>query len=239
MLEEQNSKKDLLKQQVAKMAVSFVKPGMLLGMGSGTTVACFIKELARDNNLKKSIKVVSTSLDTSVLLAEHDIEETSLHTVNEELDLTVDGADEVSNDLDLIKGGGAALLREKVLAYFSREFLVIVDSSKVVETLGKFPVPVEVVPFALQVVKARITTVFEDLVQAKVRTCKGKLGPLLTDNGNAIIDCLFGKIEDPTSLEKKLNSIPGVVENGLFTRRPEKVLVGTPSGVKTLKLPSN
>ncbi|MFW9992641.1 MAG: ribose-5-phosphate isomerase RpiA [Candidatus Odinarchaeota archaeon] len=227
---------DSLKQQVAKTAVSLVGQKMLLGVGSGSTVAYFIKELAKVDDLRESVKAVSTSLDTSVLLAEHDIMEISLHSVQSQLDLTVDGADEVSNDFYLIKGGGAALLREKVLAYFSKKFVVIADSSKLVELLGKFPVPVEVVPFALQPVSREIKTVFGEDVQTRVRTCKGKLGPLLTDNGNAIIDCFFEEIRDPAALEEKLNRIPGVLENGIFSRRPDVVLVGTPEGTKIQKL---
>jgi len=227
-----NQKK--MKQQVAKAAVHHVKPGMKIGIGSGSTVAFFIEYLAQNDDLKGSISAISTSLDTSLMLAENGIKEINLHSLKGKLDLTVDGADEVSEDLFLIKGGGAALLREKIVAHASKTFIVIVDKSKLVKRLGKFPVPVEVVLFGLNQVINSIKELDMECRNISVRKCKGKLGPLLTDNGNAILDCSFNSIENPLELNKELNSIPGVVEHGIFTRKPDKVLVAYPEGLKEL-----
>ena len=148
-----------------------------------------------------------------------------------DIDLSVDGADEVDADFNLIKGGGAAHTKEKIVDYAAKEFIVIVDESKCVESLGDFPVPVEVLPDASRMV---IQTLEDMGAVCEIRMAQRKDGPVITDNGNFVIDAKFDEIESPSHLEIDLNSIPGVVENGIFSQMVDKVIVGTPEGTKEL-----
>ena len=148
-----------------------------------------------------------------------------------DIDLSVDGADEVDLQFNLIKGGGAAHTKEKIVDYAAKEFIVIVDESKCVDTLGSFPVPVEVLPDASRVVIQAL----EDMgAECEIRMAQRKDGPVITDNGNFVIDAKFEEIESPACLEIDLNSIPGVVENGIFSDMVDKVIVGTEDGTKEL-----
>ncbi|MDO9044655.1 MAG: ribose-5-phosphate isomerase RpiA, partial [Methanobacteriaceae archaeon] len=148
-----------------------------------------------------------------------------------DIDLAVDGADEVDPALNLIKGGGAAHTLEKIIDYSADRFIVIVDDSKMVETLGKFPVPLEVIPTAARVV----SQILEDMgVATSIRMAERKDGPVITDHGNFVIDAEFGILNEPEELEIELNSIPGVVENGIFSGVVDQVFVGTPDGIKKI-----
>jgi ribose 5-phosphate isomerase A len=218
---------DEAKLAVAKRATEFVRDGMVVGLGTGSTATMFIRELAAK---KLKIRCVASS-DAS-----HDLAKSlgmDVQTLAElpELDVYIDGADEVCvNDgsLDLIKGGGGALLREKIVASAAREFVVVVDSTKLVEVLGKFPLPVEVVKMALPLVEPRL----KDLgLNPKLRQKKDGSGVLLTDEGNYILDCAAGRIEEPESLAAELKSIVGVVEHGLFLGMASLALVAGEDGV--------
>ena len=171
-------------------------------------------------NMAGQEKVITTyTKDVDKVLEENDI------------DLSVDGADEVDGDFNLIKGGGAAHTKEKIVDYAAKEFIVIVDESKVVGELGTFPVPVEVIPDASRVVIQAL----EDMgAECEIRMAQRKDGPVITDNGNFVIDAKFDKIESPAHLEIDLNSIPGVVENGIFSQMVDKVIIGTDDGTKEL-----
>ena len=218
---------DEAKLAVAKRATEFVRDGMVVGLGTGTTATMFIRELAP---LKRKIRCVASS-DAS-----HDLAKSlgmDVQTLAElpELDIYIDGADEVCrNDasLDLIKGGGGALLREKIVASAAREFIVVADASKVVDVLGKFPLPVEVIRMALPLVQPRL----KDLgLNPNLRQKKDGSGPLVTDEGNYILDCSCGAIREPESLAAELKSIVGVVEHGLFLGMASMALVAGEDGV--------
>lgn len=213
--------KTLSKINAAKKALELVKDGMIIGLGSGSTAGYFIRflgEKVRKEGLR--IKVVASSLESERLAEESGIEIVDINDI-EKIDLAVDGADEVDENRFLIKGRGGCLTREKIIDYSAKKFIVIVDESKLVNRLGKKnPVPIEVIPFAWELVKRRLS---ED---SSLRTKDKK--PYVTDNGNYILDVNFRRIEDPVKLELELNAIPGVVENGIFTRKPEKIIVGKP-----------
>lgn len=213
------------KQLAAEHAVQFVKDGMTVGLGTGSTSAFAIEAIGKKVQQGCSLKAVASSLRSEELAQKAGISLIPFSEV-ESIDIYIDGADEVDKDLNLIKGGGAALLREKILAFNSKAFVVIVDNSKLVEHLGRFLLPVEIVPFAMeltlkQVQKTGCTTT--------VRMDNDK--PYITDNGNLLIDCDFKKIEKVEHLHNFLNNIPGVVENGLFLNNIiNKLIVGYASG---------
>lgn len=219
------------KLAAAKAAVELVKDGMLLGLGSGSTVRVFIDLLA-EKVQKENISVTfcSTSLDTSFYAASKGLREVPLG--EDPPDLAVDGADLVLPDRSLIKGGGAAHLREKVVDYFSKEFVVIVDETKVAKTApGVVSVPLEVHPMAARQVARRLRELAE-VRDVRVRASGGgKLGPVVTDNGNIVLDVVLEGVVDWREEEVRLKLIPGVFENGIFAlRRPDKILIGTTSG---------
>ncbi|MEM1659334.1 MAG: ribose-5-phosphate isomerase RpiA [Candidatus Jordarchaeales archaeon] len=218
------------KKAAALAAVRHVRDGMILGVGSGSTVAFFIEVLASAVKKEKlEILCVPTSYQSAILLAEHGIPLTSL-IEHPTLDLTVDGADEIDPNLNLIKGRGGALTLEKIVASSSEEMIVIADSSKLVEKLGvKTPVPVEVIPVAWKTVAAKLAKLG---ARVELRHGSGKVGPTVTDNGNFILDAKFPRIDDPGELEEKINNIPGVVENGLFVEIAKLAYLGRD---KTLK----
>ena len=198
------------KQRSAEAACEYVKDGMIVGLGTGSTAEFAVKKIGELVRNGLSIRGIPTS-DATKILAESegipliDFSETM------SIDLTIDGADEIDANLNMIKGGGAALLREKIVASASREEIIIVSVSKLVQQLGAFPLPVEVIPFGWQVVFNQLESLQGN---PELRLKQGQ--PSVTDQGNFIVDCHFRKIENPEQLEQHLNMIPGVVENGLF-----------------------
>jgi ribose 5-phosphate isomerase A len=206
------------KKVIGEKAIEYVKDGMVVGLGTGSTAYYFTSKLGELVQQGLNIKGVPTSKKTETLANELGIPLVSFNEI-EQIDVAVDGADEVDADLNLIKGGGGALLREKIIAASAKTFIVIADSQKNVDTLGTFPLPVEVVPFGLEMTIKHI----RDLGgKTELRQQQGN--PFLTDNGNYILDTNFQEIKEPKELEKKLNLIPGVVDNGLFVGMAEAVI---------------
>jgi len=198
------------KQRSAEAACEYVKDGMIVGLGTGSTAEFAVKKIGELVRNGLSIRGIPTSNSTKILAESEgipliDFSETMF------IDLTIDGADEIDANLNMIKGGGAALLREKIVASASREEIIIVSVSKLVQQLGAFPLPVEVIPFGWQVVFNQLESLQGN---PELRLKQGQ--PSVTDQGNFIVDCHFRKIENPEQLEQHLNMIPGVVENGLF-----------------------
>jgi ribose 5-phosphate isomerase A len=221
---------DKLKQAVAISAIEYVIDGEIIGVGTGSTANFFIDELGK---IKHRIKgAVASSEATAARLAGHGIPVFDLNEVSE-IAVYIDGADEINAAGHMIKGGGAALTREKIVASVSRQFVCIADGSKLVETLGKFPLPVEVLPMARHAVMRKLAALGG---QPKVRTKAGSDEIFVTDNGGNIIDVAGLSITDPVALETEINQIVGVVAVGLFAARGANVcLLGTADGVKTLK----
>lgn len=224
-----------MKQAAARAALDYVKPQMKIGLGSGSTAGHFIRLLGEKVKDGLDILAVPTSEATRKLALELKIPLTNLEN-HPFLDLTVDGADEFDDKFQLIKGGGGALLVEKIVASSSRHMVVIADESKQVKMLGKFPLPVEVVPFGVKATAWKI--------ERALRICKleGKLAlrmkdgkPFRTDGGHVIIDVALGKIPEPERLSNLLNITPGVVDHGLFIGICGIILVAGKDGVKTLR----
>jgi len=218
-----------LKQKSAQKALSFVKEGMVLGVGSGSTVREFIRLLSSSSLDLQSIVCIPSSIDTEALLIDANLRVGQLNQYPE-IDLTIDGADRVDQQLNLIKGGGGALLREKILAAASKIVIIIVDESKLVDQLaGSFPIPVEVLPIAKRPVEQALKALGG---KPKLRQASDKLGPTITDNGNIILDTDFPSMPEPAILEQQLNNIPGVLENGLFSNQlVSKVIVASTRGI--------
>ena len=213
---------DELKQQVALAAVAYVKEG-IIGVGTGSTANFFIEELAKVKG--KIDGAVASSEATAQRLRAHGIQVFDLNAVDS-LDIYVDGADEITEHLHMLKGGGGALTREKIVAVVAKTFICICDETKYVPVLGKFPLPVEVLPMAKSYVA-------RELVRLGGQP---KLRDFTTDNGNVILDVFGLTISDPVAMEAKINQIVGVVTNGLFAARPANVLLlATADGVKTYK----
>ena len=213
-----------MKKIAAQAALQFVKPDMIVGVGSGSTVNCFIEALG---TLKDQIKgAVAASKNSEELLRQQGIEVFSTNDVSS-LDIYVDGADEINPQKMMIKGGGAALTREKIVAALAKNFICIVDSSKQVDVLGStFPLPIEVIPMARSQVARKLVTLGG--------TPEYREG-VVTDNGNIILDVHNFEILNPVEMEKELNNIAGVVTNGVFALRPaDTVIVGTPDGAKII-----
>ncbi len=222
-----------VKKAVAREALSFVEDDMIVGLGTGSTTAHFIRLLGK-KVMEEELEIygIPTSHQSRLLAIESGIPTVSMDEVDA-IDLAVDGADEVDPELNLIKGRGAALTMEKIIEYRAGTFLVLVDESKLVERLGqKMPVPIEVIPAAWRAIAEELE-VFN--AEAELRMAVKKDGPVITDNGNFILDARFALIEDPLDMEMELNSIPGVVENGIFADIADVVLVGTPEGVRRLE----
>jgi ribose 5-phosphate isomerase A len=215
---------DELKQAVARAAVKEVPAGAIVGVGTGSTVNFFIEELAKIRD--RIAGAASSSEASSQRLGARGIPVLDLNSV-EELPVYVDGADEVNRSLHMIKGGGGALTREKIVAAVARRFVCIADQSKLVEVLGKFPLPVEVIPMARAYVARRLAD-----LGGEPRLREG----FVTDNGNLILDVHGLAIRDPVDLETRINQITGVVTNGIFALRPaDLLLLGAPDGVRTLR----
>jgi ribose 5-phosphate isomerase A len=217
---------DEAKWAVARRAVEFVEEGMAVGLGTGTTATKFIEALGDRVKAGLKIRCVASSDASRDLGLSLGMDVVSLEELPE-LDVYIDGADEVGPELALIKGGGGALLREKIVASAARKFIVVVDSTKVVGTLGRFPLPVEVVKMALPLVRKRL----EDLELNPVLR-KHKDGSVyLTDEGNYLLDCACGEIEDPELTAAEIRGIVGVVEHGLFLGMASVALVAGDDGV--------
>ena len=214
------------KKNTGVYAADFVKQGMTVGIGSGTTVYWFIQELGRRVKQGLKITAVPTSLQTAELAEEAGIGLSDLNEVNV-LPLTIDGADEIDEFGNLIKGGGGALLQEKIVASASEELIIIADSSKLVSRLGRFPLPVEVIPFGYRQALQRIM----HSGMCKKATLRKKNGELfISDHSHYILDCDYEKIEDAFALNTALHLIPGVVETGLFINMANKAVVGFDDG---------
>jgi ribose 5-phosphate isomerase A len=220
---------DELKRQAAIAALDAVKDGMIVGLGTGSTAAHFIRELGV--RVKDGLRVsgIPTSEESNKLATEVGV---SLITLRENvlIDVTVDGADEVSDGLDLIKGLGGALVREKIVAHASKKVIIVVDESKLSERLGdKVPVPVEVVPFAVDAVRAQLILWGGE---PRLREKEGK--PFVSDNGNFILDWWHGPIEQPWELEKQVKGVTGVVDSGIFANVASEVIAATSGGIRRL-----
>ena len=216
-----------LKMEAAQRALELVEPGMTVGLGSGSTATLWIKlvgEKVRDHGLK--IRVIASSLNSERLGRSYGIPFVNFDEVAS-LDLTVDGADEVAPGLALIKGGGGNLLREKIVASATKRFVIIADQSKVVEKLGRFPLPVEVIQMAEPLVRRELKEIgFTPEVRLN-----GDGTPFITDEGNLILDCAGMLLEDPRAMAERLDGIVGVVEHGLFLGMASLALVAGEDGV--------
>lgn len=218
---------DEMKQAVARAAIDYVVPGEIIGVGTGSTANFFIDELGK---IKDRIKgAVASSEATAERLRSHGITVLDLNDI-ESMSVYIDGADEITAQGAMIKGGGAALTREKIVASVARQFVCIADGSKLVDLLGNFPLPVEVIPMAQAVVARKLAALGGE---PRLRVKDGK--PVVTDNGCYIIDVLGLKIQNPAELEAQINDIVGVVTVGLFARRAADIgLLGTADGVQRL-----
>ena len=222
-----------LKIEAARAALDQVQDGMRLGIGTGSTAEEFVRVLAERVAGGLSVIGVPTSERTAALCKELGVPLTTLDETPE-LDLTIDGADEIGPELGLIKGGGGALLREKIVAAASQRMIVIADKTKMVESLGRFPLPIEVNAFGLRATVVAIEKVAKELGlegPLAVRERDGK--PFVTDGGHLIVDASFGRIPDPRALANALNAIPGVVEHGLFLDLADTAFVAGDGEVRT------
>ncbi|AFY99804.1 ribose-5-phosphate isomerase RpiA [Calothrix sp. PCC 6303] len=215
----------VMKQEVGKAAAALVKSGTIVGLGTGSTTAYaieYIGERLKSGEIK-DIVGVPTSFQAEVLAKQYGIPLTTLDAIDH-IDIAIDGADEVDPQKNLIKGGGAAHTREKVVDYLANQFVVVVDAGKMVDKLGStFAVPVEVIPMAITPVMNAIAKMGG---KAELRMGIRKAGPVITDQGNMVVDVRFDDIPDPVNLEKTLNNIPGVLENGIFVNCADIVLIG-------------
>jgi len=223
------------KRKAVLKALEPVKNGWIIGIGSGSTTAYAVAELGRITKAGKlQVSIVPTSHQIENLAIAHGLEILSLNEAST-VDYAIDGADQVEQvSLNLIKGGGASMLREKIVDSAARRLAIVVDETKLSRHLGgRQPVPLEVSPFAYRYVQSRIVRMGG---RAKLREGAGKVGPVVTDNGNFVLDADFGKIDEPTALERRLRSIPGILETGLFIKMADAVYVGLSNGeVKLLE----
>ena len=223
-----------MKINAAKEAISFVKDGMNLGLGTGSTVDEFLILLSKEIKNGLNICGVPTSKKTRDLSNKLSIPLTTLESVKK-LDLTIDGADEIDNELSLIKGGGGALLREKIIAFNSDELLIIADESKLVDKLGDFKLPIEISPYEHEVTSLRIMNKLNKIgYEGTIDLRKDDKNIFITDGGNYIYDLSVGLISDPNIIEQTLNLIPGVFENGLFIDLTKKVVIGGQEGTRII-----
>ena len=221
---------DQEKEAAARASLQFVKDGQVVGLGTGSTAAYFIKLLAEQVKNGLRVRGIPTSVRSRELAQSLGIPLTTLDEC-QEIAVTVDGADEVDPQLRLIKGGGGAMLREKIVASATEKLVIVADASKQVAVLGRFPLPVEVIPFAQMLVSKRIAALGAD-----VSVRKGEDGtPYVTDENNHILDCKFGQISDADGLARKLSEMPGVVEHGLFIGMASVVLFARGSEIVELR----
>jgi ribose 5-phosphate isomerase A len=229
---------DELKRQAAAQALEYVRDGMRLGLGTGSTAKHFVELLGE--KVRSGLNVIGVPTSETIR-ADAERCGVALSTLDEldRLDLTVDGADEIDPHLNLIKGGGGALLREKIVAASSDRMIVIADDSKWVQTLGRFPLPIEVIPFGLAATRRAIENAFAASgVSGQLQVRKGKDGHgFVTDGGHWIVDAHLGAIPDAAALAKSLAAIPGVVEHGLFIGLATTALLAGPAGIRTVERP--
>jgi len=219
-----------LKKIAAEKATEEVRNGMVVGLGTGSTVYYALLKLGAMVRDGLNIVGIPTSDGTEKIATEQNIPLSTL-AAHPTIELTIDGADEVDAHLNLIKGGGAALVREKIIANASKRILIVVDESKVSRVLGtSFALPVEIVRFGWEATQREV-----DKICGKSDIRGGIENPLVTDNGNYILDCHFDGIPEPKKVELQLNNIPGVVENGIFVDRADKLIIGTSSGIKYME----
>lgn len=223
-----------MKKQAAEKAVEQIQDNMVVGLGTGSTAYFAIQKIGEKVAQGLDIGAVATSVHTEKLAKELGIPLLPFADVHA-IDLTIDGADEVDPQFNLIKGGGGALMREKLIAYNTRHYIIIVDESKMVQQLGAFPLPVEILPFGYELTLAQLRKVCSAV---QLRSTNGKT--FITDNGNLIADLHLGSIADPELLDTLLHGVPGVLETGLFSHRMvSQVMIGTSGGeVKILQHPS-
>lgn len=213
------------KKNAAEKAVQYVRDGMKIGLGTGSTAYFAIVRIGELVKEGLRVQAVATSTASERLAVQHGIPLIPFHQIDR-LDLTIDGADELDSQLRLIKGGGGALLREKITAFHSDQLLIVADESKVVDRLGNFPLPVEIVPFASEWTLSAL-----EQLGCKVQLRKSESNNLyISDNGNYIVDCNFGIINSPEQLQKQLKEIPGVVEHGLFIGMADRAFIGHEDG---------
>jgi ribose 5-phosphate isomerase A len=226
-----NLKSSNPKQIAAEQAVEYIQDGMTVGLGTGSTAYWAIQQIGKKVLNGLQIKAVATSIQSENLAKELGIPLIPFSEV-EEIDVTIDGADEVDGAWNLVKGGGGALLREKIIASSSKQLIIVVDESKVVTHLGKFHLPVEVVKFGFELTRNKLSALG---CEPRLRMVEQQ--PFTTDNGNYILDCDFKQINSPSECHDAINNIPGVVDNGLFIGMAARVIVGYQDGsVKELKL---
>ena len=214
-----------MKRVAGEYAVGFVQPGFVTGIGTGSTVYYFIHALAEKVKQGLDITAVVTSRKSGELSKQLGITVTDLNDVDT-IDITIDGADEVDKQLQLIKGGGGALLQEKMVAAASRKMIVIADGNKIADQLGRFPLPVEVIPYGWKQTQKHIGKL--GCRKIILREKDGK--PFITDHGHYILDCRFGEIRKPEIIAAELNALPGVVENGLFIKMANAAIIAGPGG---------
>lgn len=217
---------DLHKMHVGEKAVTYIKDGMTVGLGSGSTVNWMLKKLGERVQEGLTMKGIPTSTKTEKLAKAYGIPLTSFAEIDR-IDLAIDGADEVDENLNLIKGGGGSLLREKIVDARAKQLLIIVDESKQVTRLGKFPLPIEVVPFGWEMVAKEIAN-----LGGKPQLRKLGNDIFVSDNGNYILDCAFNEIDRPGQLHNQLKALTGVVETGLFINMADQVITATEKGIK-------
>ncbi|MFT3933826.1 MAG: ribose-5-phosphate isomerase RpiA [Chitinophagaceae bacterium] len=217
--------KEEIKKQAAVHAMQYVEDGMTIGIGTGSTVYWFIKELSVRVQQGLNCRCIPTSVPTDNMARQLGIPMLVLNDV-EKIDITIDGADEIDPQLNLIKGGGGALLQEKMVAAASDKLIIIADSSKYVKQLGAFPLPVEVVPFGWKQVQQHVQSKYK--IDTGLRMKDGEA--FITDHGHYILDCHFLHIDSPAPLTVELNMIPGVVENGLFIKMAKLAVVADADG---------
>ncbi|MAU98694.1 MAG: ribose 5-phosphate isomerase A [Fulvimarina sp.] len=224
-----------LKRAAGEAAVGLVEDGMCLGIGTGSTAEAFIRALAGKVRGGLKITGVATSERTERLCQELAIPMATLETLPQ-LDLTVDGADEIDRELRLVKGGGGALLREKIVAAASKRVLVVADETKLVDTLGAFPLPIEINGFGMIATYLAIQAAAESLgLACELTLRRSGEAPFITDSGHLILDASFGRIPDPQALSRALHDVPGVVEHGLFLGLASEALVATADGIRHLR----
>jgi ribose 5-phosphate isomerase A len=218
---------DAEKEEAARASLKYVYDGQIVGLGTGSTATIAIRLLGERVRAGMKIRGIPSSIASRDLAIQLGIPLTTFDEV-QQIDVTIDGADEFDPKLNLIKGGGGAMLREKIVAFASKELVIVTDSSKQVPVLGKFPLPVEVIGFAEPLVAKRISNLGARVVQRQDKNGK----PYVTDEGHHILDCHFGKIPDPPALARTLSDMPGIVEHGLFVGMTSVVVMAKSGSVE-------